>query len=93
MPTLTVSELDDEVVERLQRRASRHGRSAEAEHREILRAALIGSAEQVGRDQAADKLAAFRLRIAGRGAPSGAELLQESRAARLAAVAGAGEAS
>ena len=32
--------LDDEVVRRLKRRAAEHGRSAESEHREILRAAL-----------------------------------------------------
>ena len=35
---------DEELVQRLKRRAMRNGRSAEAEHREILRLAL--SAEQ-----------------------------------------------
>ncbi|MEQ1619417.1 MAG: hypothetical protein ABL883_13865 [Terricaulis sp.] len=34
---LHVRNLDDELVARLKRRAARHGRSAEAEHREILR--------------------------------------------------------
>ena len=34
--------LDDELIARLKTRAVRHGRSAEAEHREILRQALSG---------------------------------------------------
>jgi plasmid stability protein len=37
---LHVRNLDDELIGRLKRRAARHGRSAEAEHREILRQAL-----------------------------------------------------
>ena len=42
MASLHVRNLDDELVVRLKRRALRHGRSAEAEHREILRQALSG---------------------------------------------------
>jgi antitoxin FitA len=34
---LHVRNLDDELVLRLKRRAARHGRSVETEHREILR--------------------------------------------------------
>jgi antitoxin FitA len=37
---LTVRKLDDEIIRRLKRRAARHGRSAEAEHRAILEEAL-----------------------------------------------------
>ena len=37
---LTVRHVDDELVARLKRRAARHGRSMEAEHREILHQAL-----------------------------------------------------
>lgn len=37
---LSVRNLDDELISRLKRRAARHGRSAEAEHRAILRDAL-----------------------------------------------------
>ena len=37
---LHVRNLDDELIVRLKRRAARHGRSTEAEHREILRQAL-----------------------------------------------------
>lgn len=38
---LIVRNLDVEVVARLRRRAAEHGRSMEAEHREILRDALL----------------------------------------------------
>jgi plasmid stability protein len=37
---LLVRNLDEDLVERLRRRAAEHRRSAEAEHREILRTAL-----------------------------------------------------
>lgn len=40
MAQLIVRNLDDELVSRLKQRAAEHGRSAEAEHREILRQAL-----------------------------------------------------
>lgn len=46
MPTsLLVRNLDADLVRRLKRRASRNGRSAEAEHREILRQALSAEVE------------------------------------------------
>lgn len=38
---LIVRNLEDEIVDALRKRAARHGRSAEAEHRLILRAALL----------------------------------------------------
>ena len=38
--SLLVRNLDPELVIKLKQRAARHGRSAEAEHREILRQAL-----------------------------------------------------
>ena len=40
MSQLIVRNLDEELVRRLRQRASEHGRSAEEEHRQILRAAL-----------------------------------------------------
>ena len=43
MAQLIVRNLDDELVRRLKIRAAQHGRSAEAEPREILRAALFQS--------------------------------------------------
>ena len=41
MAQLIVRNLEDEVVRRLKLRAAAHGRSAESEHREILRAVLM----------------------------------------------------
>ena len=43
--SLHVRNLDDNLIARLKRRAARHGRSTEAEHREILRQALASEAE------------------------------------------------
>jgi plasmid stability protein len=40
MAQLIVRNLDPEIVAALKARAARHGRSVEAEHREILRAAV-----------------------------------------------------
>lgn len=40
MGSLHVRGLDDELIRRLKQRAALHGRSAEAEHREILAQAL-----------------------------------------------------
>lgn len=42
MAQLIVRNLEDEVVQALKRRAAEHQRSAEEEHRTILRAALLG---------------------------------------------------
>jgi plasmid stability protein len=42
---LVVRNVDARLVGALKRRAARHGRSAEAEHREILRHALEAEAE------------------------------------------------
>jgi plasmid stability protein len=36
MPTLIVRDIDQSLVQALKERAAKHGRSAEAEHREIL---------------------------------------------------------
>ena len=45
MAQLTVRNIKEEVVRALKQRAAAHGRSAEAEHREILRAALLEGKE------------------------------------------------
>lgn len=42
MRQLIVRNVEDALVGALKRRAARHGRSAEAEHREILRQSLEG---------------------------------------------------
>ena len=41
MTDLTVRKVSDELVAALKRRAASNGRSAEAEHRELLHAALL----------------------------------------------------
>ena len=51
--SLSVRNLDDDLILRLKRRA-RHGRSAEAEHREILRQALSSEVEPSFDDLAAE---------------------------------------
>ena len=45
MAQLTVRKVSREVVTALRQRAAANGRSAEAEHREILRATLLGRVE------------------------------------------------
>ena len=59
---LHVRNLEDELIARLKRRAARHGRSTEAEHREILRQALATEIEASFEQLAADlrKLTARR---------------------------------
>ena len=92
MATLTVRNLDEDLVRRLRIRVAEHRRSAEAEHREILRLALVaGSEQEAGRQQAVERLAEFRRRTAGRGSPPAAELLEEARAGRMQTLTGAGD--
>ena len=43
MAQLTVRNISNEVVSALKKRAAANGRSAEAEHRELLRSALLGA--------------------------------------------------
>jgi antitoxin FitA len=88
MATLTVRNLDDVVVRRLRIRAAEHGRSAEAEHREILKTVLTDVEPPPTRHQAAERLAEFRRRTAGRGTSSSAELLAATRAGRLQSLTG-----
>lgn len=46
MSQLIVRNVAEDIVRALKRRAARHGRSAEAEHREILREALREDADR-----------------------------------------------
>lgn len=46
MAQLIVRNLEEDIVQALKERAVRHGRSAEAEHRELLREVLLGSAPE-----------------------------------------------
>jgi plasmid stability protein len=75
---LHVRNLDDQLVARLKRRAARHGRSVEAEHREILRQALSGESEPDF-----DRLAAELRALTGTRRQTPAEtLLREGREER-----------
>ena len=91
MATLTVRNLEEEVVRRLRMQAAEHGRSAEAEHRDILRRTLLGMGQVPTRQQVAERLAEFRDRTAGRGTATSAELLDASRAQRLQSLMEDGE--
>jgi plasmid stability protein len=73
--SLHVRNLDDDLIARLKRRAARHGRSAEAEHREILRQALATEAEPSFEDLAAQ----LRALTAGRAHTPSEALLREGR--------------
>jgi antitoxin FitA len=73
--SLNVRNLDDDLILRLKRRAARHGRSAEAEHREILRQALASEPDASFEDLAA----AFRRLTSGRKHTPSEALLRESR--------------
>jgi plasmid stability protein len=73
--SLHVRNLDDKLIARLKARAVRHGRSAEAEHREILRQAL-----EVETEHSFDELAAqLRKLTASRKQTPSEELLREGR--------------
>ena len=79
MTTLTVRNVDDDVLQALHARATANGRSVEAEHREILRDVLLAAREPPPRATTAARLAAFRGLTAGRGSAPAADLLRESR--------------
>lgn len=75
---LQVRNLDDDLIGRLKRRAARHGRSTEAEHREILRQALSAEVEP-----SFDELAAqLRKLTEGRKQTPSELLLREGREER-----------
>ena len=75
---LHVRNLNDDLIARLKRRAARHGRSTEAEHREILRQALANEEEATF-----EKLAADLRRLTKRRKQTPSEvLLREGRAER-----------
>lgn len=76
--SLHVRNVDDDLVIRLKRRAARHGRSAEAEHREILRQALSAEAEPAFKEIAAE----LRRMTRGRKHTPAEDLLREGRKKR-----------
>ena len=61
MAQLTVRNIDDRIVLALKKRAVDHGRSAEAEHREILRQSLLDDGQM--RESVAARAAKLRTRL------------------------------
>ena len=76
--SLQVRGLEDELVARLKARAARHGRSTEAEHREILRQALSAEVDPSFSDLAAR----LRALSAGRRHTPAEDLQREGRSER-----------
>jgi plasmid stability protein len=74
MAQLLVRGVPEDVVEALKRRASEHGRSAEAEHRIILEEAL-----RAGRAQFWQRAAASREATRGRITVPSEELIRQDR--------------
>ena len=74
MPPLLVRDVPLDVVEALKRRATAHGRSAEAEHRIILEEAL-----RAGRAGFWERAAALREETRGRVSTSSEELIRQDR--------------
>lgn len=78
MGTLIVRNVDEELIERLKARATRNGRSMEAEHREMLRDAL--AAERLG--EVRQRLFRLRQATAARPQTPSEDLLREDREGR-----------
>jgi plasmid stability protein len=80
MASLHVRNVDDAIVTRLKERAARHGRSAEAEHREILKAALRwNSPPPIDEEEWEKRAKAFRDSLKDRHHTPSEVLLRESR--------------
>lgn len=73
--SLSVRKLDDDLIARLKRRAARHGKSAEAEVRDILRSALADEVEPGFAELAAE----FRALTRGRAHTPAETLSREGR--------------
>lgn len=74
MGQLLVRNLDDDLIRRLKEQAATRGRSAEAEHREILERALRPGAKSF-----AERAARWRRLTAGRETTDSAELIRADR--------------
>jgi len=79
MASLHVRNVDDEIVTRLKERAARNGRSAEAEHRALLKAALDDDAAASRKAEWMVRADAFRKLLEGRHHTPSEVLLRESR--------------
>lgn len=75
MAQLTVRNIDDRVVRALKQRAAAHGCSAEAEHRSILREALLE--EKQPKESFAQRAARLRKRL--RSSVDSSEIIRADR--------------
>lgn len=75
MANLHVRNIPDEIVRKLKLRAARHGRSTEAEHREILKQAVVN--EQA--DSFEELAARLRKLTEGRALTPSEDLIREGR--------------
>jgi len=75
MGSLSVRNLDDDLIARLKQRAARHGHSTEAEVRDILRLTLLEDHEPTFEDLAAE----LRALTKDRKHTPAEQLLRESR--------------
>jgi plasmid stability protein len=78
MGSLIVRNLDDRLIARLKQRAARHARSAEAEHRDILRQALASGTGPSFKEIAAE----LRKLMGGRRHTPAEALVRQGRRAR-----------
>ncbi len=65
MASMTISNIDETLARRLKERAAAHGRSMEAEARDILSAALLGGTEERMPDNLYDAIRAVVEPIGG----------------------------
>lgn len=80
MASLHVRNVDDTIVARLKERAKVHGRSVEAEHREILKSALKWeSVPRMDPEEWERRVAEFRESLKGRYHTPSEILVRESR--------------
>lgn len=91
MASLTVHDLDEGLVRKLRLRAAEHGRSAEAEHREILRQVLDGTVAPPDRTDIARRLAAFQEEAGVNEGGSTVDLLAAARRERMRRLTGSDE--
>lgn len=79
MASLHVRNVPDDLIKRLKELAARNGRSAEAEHRKILKDALDSDRPAISKAEWWARADAFRKSLEGRPQTPSEVLLRESR--------------
>lgn len=86
MATLTIRNLDDDLIENLKKQAKRHGRSVEAEVRQILKQNVRPKLSPAEFEALAREISAMTPRDVQQ--PDSAELIREGRSDRTAVLLG-----